>query len=233
MLDAADLADTATLFADRTRATFCLALMDGRAWTLGELAATAGVARSTASEQIDTLLRGGVVAEERTGRHRYLRLAGSDVAALIEALTGRTASGRRPSSLRAVTKHAALVRARTCYDHLAGSLGVAVTDGLIERGVIATGGGWSITTPGLRWFADIGIDVDALTGSRRIPVRSCLDWTERRNHLAGAAGAALCTRFLDAGWVRPIGSGRAVLLTGDGERALRDLGLELAADAAR
>ncbi|MGI8879115.1 MAG: ArsR/SmtB family transcription factor [Jatrophihabitans sp.] len=215
-----DLAGTATLFADRTRAAFCLALMDGRAWTVGELGATAGVARSTASEQVDTLLRGGVVAEERSGRHRYVRLAGPDVAALVESLAGRTPSTVPQSSLRTVTKHAALARARTCYDHLAGSLGVSVTDGLIARGVIATHGGWSLTAKGLRWFADVGVDADALATSRRVTVRPCLDWTERRDHLGGAAGAALCSRFVEAGWVRRIGTDRAIQVTGDGERAL-------------
>lgn len=221
------LADLAAVFADRTRAAMCLALLDGRAWTAGELARYAGVAPSTASEHLNLLVEAGVLAEERQGRHRYLRLADADVAELVETLASYAPPGRdRPRTLRAATTRAALARARTCYDHLAGSLGVAVTDAMDERGLLSRRTGWTITPAGLEWLRRLGAETDSLDRARRPLVRSCLDWTERRPHLAGAAGAAVCAGLFTAGWIERIGSDRAVRLTPAGEEGLRDqLGL--------
>lgn len=241
----------AALFADRTRTSMCLALLDGRAWTAGELARYTGVARSTASEHLDMLVAAGVLSESRQGRHRYLRLADADVAELVETLAsfvppdggrsrghgrdseggGRTngegdGDGDRPRTLRAVTTRAALAQARTCYDHLAGALGVGITDAMTDRGLLSRDGGWAMTAAGLDWLESLGADVHAVRTARRAMVRTCLDWTERRPHLAGSAGAAVCDRFLSAGWIERIGTHRAVRLTADGEVALREqLGL--------
>src|SRR4249920_754925 len=136
-VDGTSLARLAALLADPTRAGMCLALMDGRAWTAGELATAAGVARSTASEHLDQLVAGGLLAEERQGRHRYLRLASPGVAQLVEDLAAHAGPSAGPQSLRAVTASAALARGRTCYDHLAGRLGVAVLDALVARDLVA------------------------------------------------------------------------------------------------
>ncbi|MET7932924.1 winged helix-turn-helix domain-containing protein [Streptomyces sp. NPDC005322] len=218
------LARLASLIADETRATICLALLDGRAWTAGELARHAGVAASTASEHLSRLIEGGLLAEERQGRHRYVRLAGPQIAQLIEDLSAHAAPPPPPRTLRASSASGAMARARTCYDHLAGRLGTAITDAMLERGLLQGATGFALTEPGMAWFQDLGIDLTAAAARGRRPmVRSCLDWTERRPHLAGVAGAALCRHTLDAGWCVRIGSGRALRVSAHGERAMREL----------
>ncbi|MET9660108.1 winged helix-turn-helix domain-containing protein [Streptomyces sp. NPDC006510] len=222
------LAALAALLADETRAAFCLALLDGRAWTAGELARYASVAPSTASEHLGKLVAGGLLAEERQGRHRYLRLADERTAHLVEDLAAQVVPGpvpERPRTLSAASAGSAMARGRTCYDHLAGRIGIAIADAMTVRGLLAQDTGFALTDEGLRWFDELGIGLE--TGSRRPLVRSCLDWTERRPHLAGVAGAALCRHALDTGWCVRIGSGRAVKATPDGERALYErLGIE-------
>ncbi|WP_443333312.1 ArsR/SmtB family transcription factor [Streptomyces sp. CB01580] len=222
------LAALAALLADETRATFCLALLDGRAWTAGELARLASVAPSTASEHLGRLVAGGLLAEERQGRHRYVRLADERAAHLVEDLAARVApdaAADRPRALSAAGAGSALARGRTCYDHLAGRIGIAIADAMTARGLLVQDTGFALTADGVAWYASLGIALES--ESRRPLVRSCLDWTERRPHLAGLAGAALCRHALGAGWCVRIGSGRAVRATDDGERALHEhLGIE-------
>lgn len=216
------LSETAGLFADRTRAAFCQALLDGRAWTAGELARHAGVRPSTASEHLSRLVEGGVLAEERQGRHRYVRLAGPEAAALVEALSSYAPDVPRARNLRESVRLSAEARARTCYDHLAGRLGVALADTLVARGLVAADSGLAVTLEGRAWLAD-ALGYQQPPGSRRPLVRTCLDWTERRPHLAGSLGAALCAAALDRHWVRRVGSGRAVKVTEQGTEAFRQL----------
>lgn len=220
---AAGLAGLAGLIADETRAACLLALLDGRAWTAGELARHAGVAASTLSEHLGKLVAGGLLSEERQGRHRYVRLADARVAQLIEDLTAHAPGTMttRPRTLRESSAGSAMARGRTCYDHLAGRLGIAVTDALTARGLLIQDTGFALTDPGLKWFDAAGI-VLGRTGRRPL-ARACLDWTERRPHLAGVAGAALCRHVLDAGWCVRIGSERAVKVTEAGELALSEL----------
>ncbi len=230
---AAGLASLASLIADETRATCLLALLDGRAWTAGELARHAGVAASTLSEHLGKLVAGGLLTEERQGRHRYVRLADARVAQLVEDLAAQVppaAARRTPHSLRESSAGSAMARGRTCYDHLAGRLGIAVTDALTRRGLLRQDTGFALTDAGLEWFGSAGIPLDPST--RRPLARACLDWTERRPHLAGAAGAALCRHALDAGWCVRIGSERAVRVTPSGERELSAL-LGIASEALR
>jgi len=216
----ADLAGLAGLLADGTRAAFCLALLDGRAWTATELARHAGVAAPTATGHLNQLVAGGLLTEERQGRHRYVRLASPDVAALIEDLSAFAPPRKAPPrTLSAATKDRALARARTCYDHLAGTLGVAVTDAMTRRGLLEVGRGVALTDSGTGWFTALGIPLPS--GSRRPLVRLCVDWTERRPHLAGAAGAALCGHAMASAWITRIGTGRAVALTDAGRDALQ------------
>ncbi|MFF4397858.1 ArsR/SmtB family transcription factor [Streptomyces sp. NPDC001480] len=216
------LAALAGLIADETRAACLLALLDGRAWTAGELARHAGVAASTLSEHLSKLVAGGLLAEERQGRHRYVRLAGTRVAQLVEDLAAQvTPAARRPHTLREAGAGSAMARGRTCYDHLAGRLGIAVTDALTARGLLQQETGFALTDASLEWFGSVGIGLER--GGRRPLARACLDWTERRPHLAGVAGAALCRHTLDAGWCVRIGSERAVKVTPSGERALSEL----------
>jgi len=222
---ASDLASLAALLADETRAAMCLALLDGRAWTAGELATHAGVAPSTATEHLHRLVDGGLLVEHRQGRHRYVQLAGPSIAHLLEDLSAQTEPGPTPArGLRAVTASAALRRGRTCYDHLAGRLGVAVTDAMTSAGLLDQAGGFALTTAGLAWMTDtLGLDPEEVRPGKRPLARGCLDWTERRQHLSGLAGAKLCETFLANGWVARIGSGRAVRLTVEGKAALQDL----------
>lgn len=199
----------------------CLALLDGRAWTGGELARHAGVAPSTASEHLSQLVAGGLLAEERQGRHRYLRITDAATAQLIEDLAAFTGPPPAPAaSLRARSASTALARARTCYDHLAGRLGIAVTDAMTERGLLAQDTGFALTDEGLRWFADLGVDLAGAPRGRRPLARPCLDWTERRPHLSGVSGAALCAHAFEAGWCTRIGSQRALAVTDLGRREL-------------
>ncbi|MFF7531492.1 ArsR/SmtB family transcription factor [Streptomyces bobili] len=220
---APQLARLAALLADETRAACLLALLDGRAWTAGELARHAGVAASTLSEHLGKLVTGGMLAEERQGRHRYVRLADARIAQLVEDLTAQVAPAGAvpPQNLRESSAGSAMARGRTCYDHLAGRLGIAVTDALTARGLLVQDTGFALTGAGLDWFAGAGIALDR--AGRRPLARACLDWTERRPHLAGVAGAALCRHALDARWCERIGSERAVRVTATGERALGEL----------
>ncbi|WP_433235642.1 ArsR/SmtB family transcription factor [Streptosporangium sp. CA-135522] len=219
------LATLAGLLADSTRARFCLALLDGRAWTAGELARHAGVAASTASDHLSQLVEGGLLAEERQGRHRYLRLAGPHVAQLIEDLTAHAEAAAQPPTLRAASVAKAMAVARTCYDHLAGRLGVTITDALTARGLLRQDAGFALSDEGLAWFeAELRVPLPPPSGRRPL-ARPCLDWTERRHHLAGTAGAVLCTTALERGWVSRIGSGRALRVTEAGREAMAGLGL--------
>jgi DNA-binding transcriptional ArsR family regulator len=224
---AAGLAAFAGLLADATRAAICVALLDGRAWTAGELARHAGVAAPTATGHLNRMLAGGLVVERRQGRHRYVELAGPHVAHLIEDLVTQAspvAGPAPPRTLRAATASAALARGRTCYDHLAGRLGVAITDALTTRGLLDRDGGLALTGPGRSWLgAELRIGAADLRSGRRPLARACLDWTERRPHLAGLAGARICERLLDRRWIARIGTGRAVRVTPNGATALRDL----------
>lgn len=231
MVRGSDLAKLAALLADETRAEFCLALLDGRARTARELARHVGVAPSTTTEHLNRLVAGGLLTERRQGRHRYVQLSGPDTAELLERLTSHVQPApNSPTTLRAVTASAALARGRTCYDHLAGRLGVAITDAMIANGLLDQDTGFALTRAGMSWLtSDLGIDPADLRPTRRPLARACLDWTERRSHLAGTSGAHICRRFQENRWTRRIGTSRAVRLTPAGERALSEiLGIDVA-----
>jgi DNA-binding transcriptional ArsR family regulator len=207
------LATWAKMLADSTRATVCLALLDERAWTATELAKLAGVSRPTISEHLNLLVDGGLLSEVRQGRHRYVKLAGPETAELLEglaALAPRRVS--QESSLAGASKRDAFARARMCYDHFAGRLGVALTDAMSDRGLLDWSEGVTLTPEGVRWLDELGVAIEPRRG--RPVVRSCLDVTERRPHLAGAVGAAMCAHALRQGWVARIPGGRALKVTG-------------------
>ncbi len=209
----------ASLLADRTRASVCTTLLDGRAWTAVELARATGVAASTMSEHLSRLIDGGLLTEHRQGRHRYVALAGPHIAAAVEQLLALTAPAPSARTLRAVTTADALRLGRTCYDHLAGHLGVAITDAMVARHLLDDD--LALTPAGRAWLTEhLGAD---LATSRRPLTRACLDWTERRPHLAGAAGAFLCNELLSRGWIRHTGTSRAVRTTPSGDNALHHL----------
>lgn len=174
VITADSLARFAAVLADRSRAGICLALLDGRAWTAGELAQHVGIARSTASEHLTTLVAAGLLAEQRQGRHRYLRLAGPEIAQLVEDLAAAVGVPGRPSSLRAARVSHQLAAARTCYDHLAGALGVGLFDALVDAELIDTSSGLVLTPAGRTWFADLaGAQALHPRGTRPL-LRSCL-----------------------------------------------------------
>jgi DNA-binding transcriptional ArsR family regulator len=213
----ADISNPAALIGDPTRATFLMALSDGRSLPASELARRAGVTASTTSIQLAKLVEAGFLAAERNGRHRYYSLVDPEVAAAIEALA--VIAPRRPaSSLRQARRGSQLQAARTCYDHLAGALGVSLLEAL-RRDRLLTGE-LAVTPRGAKRFEELGVDVDRLAGRRRRLARSCLDWTERRHHLAGSLGAALTLRCFELGWIERLPHSRAVRLTRRGRREL-------------
>jgi DNA-binding transcriptional ArsR family regulator len=226
----ADLARVAGLIGDAHRASFLLALIGGDELSAGELAGRSGASSSLASGHLAKLLAGGLVVAERRGRRRYYRLAGPEVARAVEGLLA-IAPPRAAGNLRESTRGEAIRRARTCYDHLAGRLGVALTDALgRERVLSASDHGWSLTRPGRLRLERFGIDVEGLEGLPRTLIRPCLDWSERRPHLAGALGAALADRVLELGWVERLPATRAVLVTPEGAREMRrEFAVELVA----
>jgi DNA-binding transcriptional ArsR family regulator len=221
-----DFASVARLLASPARSAVVDALMEGRPLAAGELANRAGVRPSTISEHLHELVDGGLLSVVTAGRHRYYRLAGAEVAEALEAL-GRICPAVPVRSLRESVASSSLRQARLCYDHLAGTLGVAMLDHMRSAGWVAGAGDadhgadFDVTAAGTRQFAGIGVDVDACRRTRRHFARACLDWTERRAHLAGALGAATATALLERGWLHQPGTGRGIAVTPDGREALR------------
>jgi DNA-binding transcriptional ArsR family regulator len=221
MKDGPSIVRIAALVGDHARAEILTALMAGEALTATELAEVAGVTKQTVSTHLGQLVDARLLAVESQGRHRYFRLADRDVADLLESLMGvayRTGAVRVRSSPR----EPALRKARVCYDHLAGDLGVLVFDSLDRRRWLRAGGATlELTSDGRRFCREFGIDVDTLARGRRPLCRACLDWSVRRHHLAGAVGAAVLSRCLALGWARRAKGSRVVMFSDSGERALR------------
>ncbi|MEU4190448.1 helix-turn-helix transcriptional regulator [Kribbella sp. NPDC026611] len=237
----ADVARAAALLAEPARAKVLIALADGRALPASLLADEAGVSAQTVSAHLHKLLAGGLLAVERSGRHRYYRLAGPEVAEAVEAIA-RIAKPQPIKSLRQSTRAAALREARTCYDHLAGRLGVSLLEGLVRRDALKrTDGGsgaerrpddplaqqlpdgpYVLGSKATEVFADLGVDLAEQTSRRKL-LRFCVDWSEQRHHLAGQLGASVANSLLDRGWVRRRPRQRAVDLTEAGQEALAEL----------
>jgi DNA-binding transcriptional ArsR family regulator len=224
----ADIAAVAALIGDRTRARFLYELLGGKSRRASELASAAGVSRATASFHLGRLLAANLLQAQAQGRHRAYRLAGPEVAQAIEALQ-RIAPRQEIRSLRAAGSANALSYARFCYDHLAGRLAIELVDAMTATGLIAlTGDRFELTAQGVSWLEELGIDVAGLRAARRSFARACLDWSERRPHLAGAVGAALAGRFLELGWIERAPHGRAVQPTPAGRDHLnRTLAIEV------
>jgi DNA-binding transcriptional ArsR family regulator len=232
-----DFSPVGRLLASPARAAMLDALLDGRPLSAGELARVGGIGASTASEHLAELVRGGLVRVSSYGRHRYYALADAGVAQALEAL-GHICRATPVRSLRAATEAQALMYARTCYDHLAGTLGVALHDVLLGRGWLeATPDGYSLTGPGDAALTRVDVDVAGAAARRRTFARPCLDWTERRPHLAGALGAALTVTFLERGWLERAARRRGLGVTEAGRAGLGEaFGIhteELAAARAR
>jgi DNA-binding transcriptional ArsR family regulator len=223
MKDGPNIARIASLLGDPARADALTALMADRALTATELSAIAGVTKQTMSAHLSKLVDARLVAVDPLGRHRYFRLADRDVAELLESLMGvafRTGAVR----LLASPREPALRKARVCYDHLAGELGVKAFEVLLEGGVFARAGeGIRLTDSGRHWFLGLGVDSAALATQRRTLCRPCMDWSERRQHLAGALGCALLSRICELKWARREKGSRVIRFTPRGERAFLEL----------
>ena len=223
MKDGPSIVGIAALIGDHARAEILTALMAGQALTATELAGVAGVTKQTISSHLGKLLDARLLAVESQGRHRYFRLAEPDVAQLLESLMG-VAYRAGAVRVRSSPREPALRKARVCYDHLAGELGVLVFDGLEQRRFVRSGSeGLELTSQGRRFCTELGIDVETLARRRRPLCRACLDWSMRRHHLAGALGAAVLKRCLDLGWAKRAKGSRVVTFSPAGESALRKL----------
>lgn len=222
------IAEVAALIGDQARANILAALMGGQALTASELVYAAGVSPQTTSGHLAKLTDGRLIACLKQGRHRYYRIATPRVAEMLEGIMAVVVDApprhRPPSKL-----DEAMRNARTCYDHVAGKLGVGLTDALCARGhlVLADDGG-EITDSGVAFFRDFGVDLAAARSRRRIFCRPCLDWTERRPHLGGTVGAVLAKRCFDLNWLQRMRDGRALIVTLAGRRGLSEtFGLSL------
>jgi DNA-binding transcriptional ArsR family regulator len=219
LVAAVNIADVGRMVGEPARAEMLVALLDGRALTATELAGVADVTRSTASAHLTRLTEGGLLRKTTQGRHRYFRITGPKVAAMLEGIlvvAGESSALRRIPGSRI---DPGLRDARTCYDHLAGRLGVGLADALIAKHALTLNeDAGEITQPGRELLAAFGVATDVTRPSRRLYCRPCLDWSERRWHIAGVLGSALLQRCLDLGWIQRALEGRGVRVTAKGRR---------------
>ncbi|MGA0595009.1 ArsR/SmtB family transcription factor [Enterovirga sp. CN4-39] len=219
-----DIALVASLLGDPARANMLTALMGGGALTAGELARQAGVTAPTASSHLAKLLAGNLVVLRKQGRHSYYALSGEDVGDVLEALMGLAARAGHART-RPGPREPALREARICYDHLAGDLGVAMLDGMVERDLIRGEGeaeALHLTPAGESFVREFGIDLNEIAGTRRPLCKACLDWSVRRSHLAGALGAALLRRFAELGWAKRVEGSRVIAFSPRGRKAFAE-----------
>jgi DNA-binding transcriptional ArsR family regulator len=218
MNEGPDIAQIGSLIGDPARANMLAALTGGQALTATELAAVGGITLQTASTHLAKLEAGGLLTQRKQGRHRYYALADEAAARLVETMMGFAAS-RGHMRYRPGPKDPALRKARICYDHLAGDFGVRMLDSFVCRGDIESDGeNLAITPKGRAEIEAFGINLSRLSSTRRPLCKSCLDWSERRSHLAGTLGKALLSHMFDLGWARRSEESRAILFTPEGER---------------
>jgi DNA-binding transcriptional ArsR family regulator len=215
------IAEIAALVGDPARATMVSALLDGRALTASELASAARITPQTASTHLAKLTEAGVLSVVRNGRHRHFRLASPTVADMIDGIVA-VALEKRPRYRPLSRQARALSVARICYDHLAGRLSVDLTESFVVREYLVLDDEVAEITPaGTRFLTEFGIDVPTLPSTRRHFCRLCLDWTERRPHIAGAVGVAITKRCFDLGWIERMKRSHAVIVTPLGQRGFR------------
>jgi DNA-binding transcriptional ArsR family regulator len=215
------ISEIAALVANPGRANMLATLLDGQALSAGDLAFAAHVTPQTASGHLARMTAARLLIVERSGRHAWYRLASPLVGRMIEAMMAVAAE--TPERRRPWRGEEALRNARTCYDHLAGRLGVALTDALRARGCIVLGDdGGVVTAAGRDLLADFGIDLETAGARRRVYCRPCLDWSERRPHLAGFVGAAVASRCFELGWVRRLPDTRALAIAPEGRRGFAE-----------
>jgi DNA-binding transcriptional ArsR family regulator len=212
MSEVLDMAAVAALVGDPARANILVALLDGRALTASELAYAAHITPQTASGHLGKLARANLIAPAQQGRHRYFKLAGRHVAAMLESISAVAAIA--PPRLRPIRIDDTMRQARMCYDHIAGQLGVVLADALREHGHVEFADDGGVVTPsGEAFFAKVGVDLSQARQSRRVFCRPCIDWSERRAHLAGSVGAALADRLMALRWIARKRDSRALTIT--------------------
>ena len=217
------IAEIAALVGDSARATMVSALLDGRALTASELALAARITPQTASTHLAKLTEAGLLSVMRHGRHRHFRLASPTVVDMIDGIVA-VALQRRPRYRPLSREARALSAARICYDHLAGCLSVDLADSLVAREYIVVDGEVAeITTAGTRFFTEFGLELPPLRSTSRHSCRLCLDWTERRPHIAGSVGAAITKRYFALGWMERVKGSHAVVVTRLGRRGFREI----------
>lgn len=222
-----DFAETAALFSDPGRASILTSLLEGVALPAGQLAMIANVSPQTASSHLSQLVAGRLLTVEQQGRHRYYRLAHAEVAHAIEALMALEAvqniAPARPLGASRVPE--SLVYARTCYSHLAGRLAVEIADTLEKRGLLSGSDSkvYLLTARGRKWFEEFGIVFDDSQIRKDRFARQCLDWSERRYHIAGQLGSAMLERFRQIKWIAPVRGSRQIRVTLEGQRRFREL----------
>lgn len=222
MSNAPQIAEVAALVGDPARANMLVALLGGRALTATELAYAAGVSPPTTSGHLGKLFGAGLVMLMKQGRHRYYRLAGPHVAHMLESIMHVAIDGPQRYQPRSKADDQ-MRRARTCYDHIAGTLGVDLADSMIAHDFVVLGDeAGEVTLAGTKFLTRLGVDLAAARAKRRVFCRPCLDWTERRPHIGGAVGAALAKRCFDLKWIEQIGDSRALAITPAGHRGLVD-----------
>ncbi|WKL45883.1 winged helix-turn-helix domain-containing protein [Flavobacterium pectinovorum] len=211
---------TATLIGDPTRAVIMWTLLDGRAFTATELAIVANTSPQNISMHLTKLLEGDLLSVEKQGRHKYYRFSNKEVAYAVEAMANLIPKPEIRLKKEKET-YPPIKYCRTCYDHLAGKIGVALTDSLLEQKIILNKNDtFQISPEGEKWFSDFGINIEEAQKQKRIFLKPCLDWSERRNHLAGSIGALLLNKMITEDWLRKTKNSRAIIITGKGEKEL-------------
>jgi DNA-binding transcriptional ArsR family regulator len=217
------VSEVASLISEQSRSTILLTLLDGRKYTVSELALSSKITPQTASFHLSKMIDKGIIKSEKIGRHKYLSIATSEVASILETFLTLTEE-RKPNSFREVSRLKEIHFARTCYDHLAGRLGVELTNSLLGNNYIHDSGeNFELTPIGEGYFNSIGIDLTPLKRKRRAFTCKCLDWSERKFHLAGALGNSILLYTLESEWVERVPSTRALKLTNKGTNGLRDV----------
>jgi DNA-binding transcriptional ArsR family regulator len=220
----------ALLIGEPARATMLWKLLGGKAFTASELAISADISAQSASMHLTKLVKANLLSVVSQGRHKYYQLSSPEVAYVLESISNLVPADRLVAEEPEEVNQQDIKFCRTCYDHLAGRVGVAVTDRLVEKKIIASNGrhNYEVTPKGIKWFADLNISADDLMKQRRAFARKCLDWSERRYHISGSLGAALLDKMIKMKWMSKQKNSRIVLITSTGQAKLYDLlGLNL------
>lgn len=210
----------ASLIGDPTRAAIMWTLLDGKAFTATELAIAANTSPQNISMHLAKLLDASLLCVEKQGRHKYYRFFNKEIAYAIEAMANLIPAPPI-SQKKSSENHSPIKHCRTCYDHLAGKIGVALTNSLLEQNIIIDDNNdFEISLEGVKWFSDFGINVEEVKKQRRLFLKPCLDWSERKNHIAGSLAASLLEKMIANDWLRKTTNSRAIIITGKGEKEL-------------